>query len=304
MQILEVSKKNFEKKRNDYNTANDNYRRLVIDNGILQTEADLYIFYYLKKKYVLKQMYPFEFKKYENKIKTLLSVEEHDSIVPEYFIKPRFLVRADDDHPLGDYWASDFVNGTNLNLILKDDRIPFNTKKKYLIKIGSILKEMDDIRKHTSLNNFFIGDLHENNFMVDRQGNLLVGDIDSIRIAGNKSSTARYLTPFSLFNKVDLESKYKSDLSDDKIGDYIVDRNTDLYCYMMILLNFLTDKRINGIEISDFYRYLNYFNDIGIDEDLIVAFSKVLTSEDNINPYEYVSTLTENQVAKARVKKL
>ena len=290
MEIVDLSKKRI-----------NNLERLRIENGILNTEADLYIFYNKKIKYILKQLYPFEYIKYDNKLRTLLSIDTNSSIIPEYFIKPKFLVLSDNEIK---YWASKFVNGTNLNRIINDDGIPYEIRKKYLIRIGELLKDMDDIRRNTSLKDFFIGDLHESNFLVDRSGNLLVSDVDSMKIGGNKSSNAKYLTPFSLFNKIDLSDKYKNDFSINRVGDYQADKNTDLYCYMMILLNFMTGKRVNNMEIKDFYNYLNYCDDIGVDKNLIEAFNRILTSEDNINPYEYVSTLTNEQVSKVRVKKL
>ena len=290
MKVIELSKERI-----------NNLERLQINKGSIATEADLYIFYYNKIKYILKELYPFEYIKYENKLRTLLSIEANSSIIPDYFVKPMLFVSNGEAI---NYWGSNFIRGINLDIILNNEKIPFEIKKKNLIRIGSILKEMDDIRRNTSLKDFYIGDLHESNFIVDKNGQLLICDLDSIKINGNKSSNAKYLTPFSLFNKIDLSDKYKNDLSINRVGDYVANKNTDLYCYMMILLNFITNRRVNNIEIKNFYNYLNYFGDIGINNNLIEAFSRILSSDDNINPYEYVDTLSNKQISQVRVKKL
>lgn len=53
---------------------------------------------------------------------------------------------------------------------------------------------MKNIRRFTSLSDFYLGDLHEDNFIIDiKKRELYVNDVDSVKIAGNLSFSARYL---------------------------------------------------------------------------------------------------------------
>ncbi|UKI28760.1 MAG: hypothetical protein L6V78_07850 [Clostridium sp.] len=63
----------------------------------------------------------------------------------------------------------------------------YNTevKIKYLKDIGTILEKMDEVRKYAELEDFYLNDLHEGNFIVDEEGTLRVIDLDSCKIAGN-----------------------------------------------------------------------------------------------------------------------
>ena len=277
-----------------------NLNRLIIDVNILNTESNLFLYQYRNKQYVLKEMFPEEKNKFDNKMRTLLSVDSNTDIIPAFFIKPKFLVSSDYSIK---YWSSDFINGFNLNSVLNDNRLSLEIKKKYLKRVGLILKQMDYIRKNTYLNDFYIGDLNENNFIVDRNDKILVCDVDSIKIDGNKSSVSKYLSPFSLLNKSGVQ-KYKIDNTEGRIGDFVIDKNTDLYCYVIIVLNFLYGGNINNISIDDFYRFLSYLDDIKVDNYLIEIFNRIILEEDNVNPCYYIDSLTDNQIVKARCRKI
>ncbi len=285
MEILHIS-----------NDEINNLNKLVLNDNVSNTESDVFFYHYSGRKYVLKELDFFDKNKWDNKIRTLLSIDGNRDVIPNYFIKPEFLLSSNYEIK---YWASSFFDGVNLNFILNNKNISFDIKKKYLRRIGYILKQMDYIRRNTKLNDFYIGDLNENNFIVDSSGRILICDIDSIKINGNKSSVSKYINPFSLFNKAGT-SKYTIDNSVSRVSDYVVDNNTDLYCYNIMIMNFLSGKRINDITIEEFYRYLNYLNDIGIDHNMIEIFNKIILEEDNCNPCYYIDSLTEDKFIKAR----
>lgn len=279
-------------------TENNNLNKLTLDNNIANTESNIFLYKHNDIDYVLKELDDFNKNKWNNKIRTLLSIDNNRIFVPDYFIKPEFLVLS--GYKLK-YWASRKINGINFNSILDNSNISLEVKKKYLKRIGYILKHMDYIRRSTILNDFYIGDLHESNFIIDKYGKLLVCDIDSMKINGNKSSVSKYINPFSLFSKAGTK-KYRLDTSPNRVADYLIDKNTDLYCYNIMIMNFLYGSIINDITVEDFYRYLNYLDDIGIDYNMIDIFNKIILEEDNRNPCYYIDSLTDDKIVKARKK--
>ena len=76
----------------------------------------------------------------------------------------------------------------------------------------------------------------------------------------------------------------------------------DLYCYIITIMNFLYKDDVNKLTIDEFYRYLIYLVSIGIDQNLINSFERILLNCENINPVDYLATLTYEQVVKANNK--
>lgn len=276
----------------------DNLERLKISDNISNSESEVFLFKNNKESDVLKKIYLFDKNRYDNKIRTLLSIDSNIHTIPNYFIKPKYFAAYDN---VIQYWASQYFCSFNLKKVLDDNNLSFEIKKNYLKRIGMILEEMDLIRKMTSLKDFYIGDLHEDNFLIDLKGNLMVCDIDSIKINGNKSPVSKYINPFALFSRASV-NKYLEDKSDNKVGDYIIDSNTDLYCYGIILLNFICGCKVNDISVKDFYDYLNIMDRTNIDYRMIEIFSKLLSEDDNANPYHFVDSIDYRDVMKIRTK--
>ena len=278
----------------------ENLESLRLPDNISNSESDIFLFKNNKEIDVLKRIYFFDKNKYDNKIRTLLSVENYTHTIPNYFIKPKYFVMYDN---FIQYWASQYINNFNLKKTLDDDNLSFEKRKSYLKKIGIILEEMNWIRKSTHLKDFYIGDLHEDNFLVDLQGNLMVCDIDSIKINGNKSPVSKYINPFALFSRAGV-NKYMEDKSNNRVGDYIINQNTDLYCYNIILLNFIFGCKVNDISVKDFYDFLNIMDSTNVDYRLIEIFNKLISEEDNSNPYNFIDSIDYRDVMKIRTKRI
>lgn len=189
------------------------------------------------------------------------------------------------------------IEGTNLSTILNDSSINYKEQIYYLKKIGEILNQLHNIRKYTPLNSFYINDLHESNFIVDNNNReLKVIDLDSCKICSNEPFAARFLTPVSMVSEVD---KYKIN-NDPHSNGYIVP-NSDLYCYSMIILNYLYGGKISNIGIENYYEYLNYLETIGVNKGLIDIFSKLLVANcKNENPLNYLDSLNSEQICRSK----
>ena len=67
-----------------------------------------------------------------------------------------------------------------------------------------------------------------------------------------------------------------------------------------MILNYLYGKNINNLNLEDFYNYLTYLEEIGINKELIEIFKNIVSNKDNENPYDLLDTLTTEQVARSR----
>lgn len=266
----------------------------IVSNIVLDEyyrSGSIKIVNYFNKKMVLKKI---DFTRCDEIINKILFLNRYKNLMPSNFVIPEFLVLLDNKDL---YMAMDYVNGNNLGDVLKDKNINICDKKKYLSYIGNVLEEMKCIRKNYLLNDFYLGDIHEDNFIVSND-KLYTIDLDDIKI-DSISPIASYLQVGSLFSYLHTD-KYIIEDYNPYFVKYKVDYNTDMYCYIMVILNFLYGDNVNNMNINDFYCYLDYLYKIGIDSSLLECFNSIYSDFDNINPMNYIDSLTSNQIYRAR----
>lgn len=285
MEIINLSKKKFSE-----------LKPFELPNSVFNTEAKMYELEKGRKPYILKKLYNDQGPTFANKLYTLEMLNTNRDYIPDSFVLPENLVSVN-QKVVG--FTTPLMPGTNLQEILDDSHMDIKEKIYYLKRIGEILENIKNVRRYTPLKDFFINDLHESNFIVNRQKKqLYVVDTDSCKIADNLTFCSRYLSPFALCSKT--VSKKYSVIDTSTVGGYIMpDENSDLYCYSIILLNFLYDNNVNGMELDEFYTYLTYLSDIKVDKELIDIFANLLTAKHNQNPYYLLDTLTYEQLGKA-----
>lgn len=259
----------------------------------VNTEGVIYEFPYKGKIKLLKKLYINDGISFVRKLFTVGLLGSCE--LPSCFIVPDSLVTIKNDI-VG--FTIPRVNGVTLKSLLSDNSVSLDAKISYLKSVGHILEEMVNIRNYTDLSNFYLNDMHESNFMVNFDSNeLCVIDLDGSRVNDSFSFPSRYLTSSALLNSV---NKYdiQSDLSK---GAYVMaNRDSDLYCYIIMILNFLYGSNINNIDLGEFYNYLNYLSRIGVNGDLLNCFNRIVSYGPNDNPMEFLDTLNSEMVCRAK----
>lgn len=252
------------------------------DIKCINTEAILYYFS-MKKKWIkedkiFKKFFVTNGKEFSNKMYTINSLIDYkDEINITELVIPDCLVSIN-TNIVG--YAMDLVDGINLSQVIYNSKIDIKEKIRILKQFGEVLNKMDNVRKYTSINDFYIGDIHEENIMVDNNGNIKIIDLDSCKILNNLASPTRYLQ--SLKRKgIIFNQKYNIDC----INTDIITPNiqTDYYCYIILLLNTLYQGDITKLDMKDFYLYLDFLKSIGINKELIDNFNNIYTSKPNEN---------------------
>lgn len=285
MQIINMSK-----------TKLNSLEPLILPKNVTSTECELFKYPYYGKEKLLKKLHRTDGIIFANKLYTIEALNANKDSMPSNFILPESLVSINKKI---EAFTMKYIKGINLSVILNNPDITYEEKIHYLKSIGRILEQMQNIRKYTNLNNFYLGDIHEDNFLVERdKQEIYIVDLDSCKIAGNKSFPGRYLTNSSLIKYNN--TKYQTLLQTDDLADYKIDENTDIYCYIIIILNYLYDGRVDRLSLDKFYDFINYLEDIKVNIELIECFNKIVVGGNNINPCNYLDTLTPKQVAGAR----
>lgn len=293
--------KNINLSNKRFNTLN----LIEISNEVTNTEAAIYSLNYKGKKLVFKNLYKLSGAIFANKLYTIEMLSNNEKYLPSSFVIPQALCSVN-GNIMG--FIDEYIEGENLQVILNNPKVDMNTKLYYLQQIGNILEQLQYIRSIDDIDDIYINDLHAGNIIVTPSRELKIIDLDSCKICENRPFPSKYLTGInSLFN---YSSKYKIFPKNQKqeyiseFGYISADENSDLYCYIITIMNFLYGDNVNNMTMDEFYKYLNYIESIGIPSDLIDDFEKIILNCDNKNPRHKISDLKNmyTQVAKANKK--
>jgi len=276
MQIQNLTKNQFE-----------NLKPLKLPNYITNTEAQMYLMNMPrnKKSLVLKRLYNDDGEVFSNKLYTINElIYNKEKIGIEELVMPESLM-AVRNKIVG--FTMPYIPNVNLEEILKSREIDIKQKVEYLKEVGRLLEKMKIMREN-KFKGFYLNDVHENNFILNTEtGKINVVDLDSSKIGNNLTSAAKYLTPVSKISQV---PKYKT-LDHSVGGVYVIDENTEIYCYIVMILNFFYGENISRMSIGDYYVYLEYLSKLKISNELLDKFSYIYTGHHNENPYELLDEL-------------
>lgn len=192
-----------------------------------------------------------------------------------------------------------FIENINFKLILDDLNVPIKEKIEMFKQIGEILDKMKKIRENTNIKDFFLNDMHEANFILNAKSKKInVVDMDSCKINENRPFASKYLTPFS--NISTMPFKYIQNHDTSFSGYIIANQNSDYYCYIIMILNYLYGDNVSNMKTAEFYSYLNYLRSIGLSYKLLDRFSKIYEYGDNENIKDYLDYINSDIVHKAK----
>ena len=273
MNVMNISERKF-----------NNLERFVLPNGVFNNESEL--FYIDEKNKWEKRR--FLLKKLNNDFGIILSnklftvnelITNKDIIDISELVIPEKLVSV---HGKIVGFTIPLVNGNNFGEVLSNDSISVSDKIKYFKEIGYILENMKYVRQYTLLNDFYLNDIHENNFVLNNDtGKINVVDMDSCKINNNMTMVSLRLSPFSNiydFNKYEKEESMCG-------GCYKPSYNTEMYSYIIMFLRFISNYRINEMDVSSYYAYMEYLKKLGISYELIDILASIYSEKDNVNPY-------------------
>ena len=270
-------------------------KKLELDSSILNTEGKLF-FIKDKNKWNTKMKLVKKFNNdfgigFSNKLFTINSLsDQKDEIGIDELVLPEKLV-VSNSKVIG--YTMDYIDGENLGLLLKNPKLSREKAIDYLKQIGVILEKIEQLNEYNKVSNFHLNDIHEGNFVVDKKDTVHVVDMDSCRIDNNIPCIAKYLTPYS---QVELfPQKYSQKTGIPAIGFIMPDNNSDLYCYNIMILNYLYQDKITKLDIKEYYKYLNYLRSIDFPYELLDSFSLLFDVPNNKNPYEYLDLIPSDK---------
>lgn len=94
----------------------------------------------------------------------------------------------------------------------------------------------------------------------------------------------------TILEKMEEVRKY-ADLEDFYLNDFDPNKDTDLYCYIITVLNTLFGRETHRLPLETFYDYLEYLRRIGVSTELIDIISDIYSNKHNTNPRDLLDGL-------------
>ena len=263
-------------------------------HGIMHTESELYHVMYKGEEKVLKKFYIYFGDTFSNKAFTVSSlIDNKNRINIDEIVFPEVCVSISQT-------AKGFImpNIKNIpfHIYMKLKNKTLEDKIEVLKQINEVLLKMKRVRERENMN-FYVNDFHEGNliFNVDTKKINFV-DIDSCRILHNLPFPAKYLGSSSLASYLPKKYKVNENLPYKLI---VADQNSDLYCYALIILNFMGQFDFDKLDITTARLYMEYLKEIGFSDEFVKAFSKPF-EENKENEFlgDYLDEITDEKLKK------
>ena len=230
---------------NIYNISKKEFKSLnKLEVNSVSTEAEMFVFdrhnKWYKEKNLFKKFYITSGESFSNKLYTINNLIDLKNYlnIPE-LVFPNSIISI--NHKIHGFSLPFVENSTAFYDVQKNINIPLEEKIKILKKYANILEQ---VHNYPAL---YIGDIHEGNFLVDNIGNINIIDLDSVKIGHNNPFPSKYLTT----NKIITNIKSKYTINDNFL--YNINKNTDIFCFIMMILNTISGTNINKLDINQFY---------------------------------------------------
>lgn len=266
--------------------------KISLPRFIYNTESELYIFNekegWNRKKKLLKKYFLTSGEYFSNKLYTINTlIDNKDKLNIDELVFPEKLFVL--DNYVSGFTMPFIEKNVNLQIYLNSPYVNFEKKKKILKKIGILIDKLLKLNKKTDLE-FFLGDIHESNFIYDINNQMFrVVDLDSCKIGNNNSSVSKYL----MFNPSLFAFPDKYPL--DKNGIHISNTNTTILSFIYMILNTISKTRIHRLSIEEYYCYIQYLSENGIGKDLIEMFSLIYTHNQNKLDIDFLEEIEPKQ---------
>lgn len=282
------------------NYSKDKFETFVPLNlgNITHTESDLYFVTYKNKNMIFKKLYVDFGDMFSNKIYTLSAlIDNKERFNIEEIVFPEQLITISKDLQ---GFIMPYIKNINFSTFLSLKNKTLQDKINCFKQINDILLKMKDIREKYNID-FYINDFHEGNVLYNVETNSInLVDIDSCRILNNQPFAAKYLTPSSLAS---LYSKYNVSKTD-SAGYIVADQNSDIYCYAIMVLNFLCNDKFYRLDYKTVEEYFEYLKKIGFSNEFIDKFNKpFIDNVDNEFLGDYLEEINERNFALASFPK-
>lgn len=228
-------------------------------------------------------------------LKNIKILKEYNGIIslefPE-FVLPEALVYIENQFR---GYIMQYINGITLSDYLNNPNIPLEEKLHTLKEIGKLLDKLSNFKKIPY--NIVLGDFHENNIIITDDYQIRIIDLNGMCLNPEDIPNCKYLN-IAVDELRHKGPKYEVNI----LGEVTPNNDTDIFCYGMILMNFISQCEFAKLPYYEIKRYLNHLKLIGFSIEFIDCIEKLYSSNKNENPYPYIESISKEMLEKASIK--
>lgn len=214
----------------------------------------------------------------QNDISTILALSKTDQKLGNRFAVPQMILLSNSE-VIG--YSMQRINGVPLSKArsLKPEQ--------FRSVIAQLLKDITFVNNERG---FSFADLHEDNIMIGIDSNVYHVDIDGWYIGNGKSRRSRYIALHR--NRLQAISKYKVESS----GKLIPDINSDLFCLINIVLNYLLQSNMWFAQLieEEQERYLEYLHGVCNETQFVKMYRNMLSNTENYFDLEIINKIPDD----------
>lgn len=202
-------------------------------------------------------------------IKTLFAVSKQSEMFGREFILPTNILQVDS---LIVGYEMPLIDGIRLSDAMRC--CDSQTAIRWFINI------FEDIQFLNSLDEAMaFGDLHEDNILINKNGDLHYCDIDGFRVLNGKGKYGRYFTMMSYLCS-ELPGKY---MIDKKSGTYLTDKNSDIACLVVMIVNYIMSSNdcFTSLPVDIAREYIDFMEQKGMPSEIIEMVRMLFRKENN-----------------------
>lgn len=240
-------------------------KKLYLNNHITSSEAELFV---TGDGDLFKRFYINEGEYFYQKQYTLKTLNDYRDLFDSSFVLPESLVSI--SGKICGY-TMPYIPGENFDNFLNNAKISESMKVKYLKDAADMIEKARIIREKAGLENFYLGDIHSQNFVLGSDGLKMI-DMDSVRIG--------YLDGFPIKNSFPVRNfkLYKKYMIKD--GVMLPNKASDTAMFNLMIINHLAGEDMQRRELEDYYDYLDYLKKMGLDKEVINEFSNIYSENE------------------------
>lgn len=251
---------------------------MYISKKIINIEAKFYI-YKDRKTNDLKALKIFFDNSSENmgdKIDVIGSlIQNKDLIAMDELILPDYLVSVSSE--ICGYAMPFIENNMNLKIMLESKGVRMKEKMELLKQVYLILDKI--MRNENMKGNFYLVDIHEANFILDVDDcKVKAVDMDSCYINGSYYPFSKYFAG----NDMMYSYPHKYPVNP-RTMNFIPSNNIMYASFIMMLLNTMSGEKAYNFSIQQFYDYLNFLEDEGINSNLLDQIESIYSTALEVN---------------------
>ena len=266
--------------------------------NIISTESE--ILYYKRDKddwnnsTLIKKLYLTDGKRVQRKEETLDVVKDSELSTYKELVLPNEIVTIGGKK--SGFTINEVTDSVNLSLFLSNPKIHDRYKMDVLKKIGELVKKVQ-----CQSQEFYFGDLQDLNILVGKDREIYVVDLDSSAVTRRNPIEAKYIV---IDRKTHEVNKYKVN----KLKKTYPSRNTDLFCYNIMVLNYIAGEKTTRYTYDEYYDYIGYLEYIGLPKSLIEIYMNLYNEKDNESVVDYLDEIESiprsNQKTYRKLKQL